>query len=120
MTETTTKQPASNRADDLQRVKEILFGAEQQRTTDRFSALEQRLERELEQVRSDASANQKQLEQQLAELRSQTEKERGQLAADIEKQITALREHKLDREDLAEMLGGLMTRLAPVAKSAKS
>lgn len=85
--------PSGSANEDLSRVREILFGAEQRRTTDEIAALRQ------------------DFETRLANLRSEVDREREELRGDLEKQLELLRDGKLDRDALAEMFGGMVARL---------
>jgi DNA-binding protein H-NS len=99
-----TQNPNPNGAtssadDDLNRVREILFGAEQRRTNEQLVALRHDFEQQLQAVRKDA------------------ERERQDLRAELEQQLELLRAGKIDREDLAEMFGNIVSRLgSAVAK----
>lgn len=97
--------PAPSAADDLQRVREILFGAEQRRQSDELQRLATRFD------------------EQLAAMRAETEEQHRRLADDLratrrelEDRIRALSEGKIEREDLAEMFGGIVQRLGNAAK----
>ena len=95
---------ASNAAEDLARVRDILFGAEQRRTDDEIATL-----------RSEAEAMRLDFEKQLEAVRSDAERERQQLRSELEQQLELLKDGKINREDLAEMFGSMVSRLVPAA-----
>ena len=95
MTSTESGQAPQSKSDDLNRVREILFGAEQQRTAKRLHSIEQRMNSEIQSLRKELADQQQ------------------RFADDIRKQLAALKDEKLDRHDLADMLGGMLTRLTP-------
>jgi DNA-binding protein H-NS len=84
-------------ADDLNRVREILFGADQRRTNEQLAELRRDFEQQLQSVRADA------------------ERERQELRAELEQQLELLRAGKIDRDDLAEMFGNIVSRLGTAA-----
>ncbi|MCK5941242.1 MAG: hypothetical protein KAI24_04660 [Planctomycetes bacterium] len=95
---------APNPAEELARVRDILFGAEQRRTDDEIATL-----------RSEAEAMRLDFEKRLEAVRAEAERERQQLRRELEEQLTLLQEGKIQREDLAEMFGNMISRLVPAA-----
>lgn len=83
--------------DDLNRVREILFGADQRRTSEQIAELRKDFEQQLQTVRADA------------------ERERLDLRIELQQQLELLQAGKLDRDDLAEMFGGIVSRLGSAA-----
>lgn len=97
--------------DDLNRVREILFGADQRRTNEQIQELRRDFEQQLQQVRADA-------ERERNELRADAERERQELRTELQQQLELLKAGKLDRDDLAEMFGSMVSRLGSAAASA--
>lgn len=96
-----TDRPPSNGSapsttDDLNRVREILFGAEQRKTNNQITELR------------------KDFEQRLQTLQADTKRELDDLRKDVERQVEQLTAGKVSREDLAEMFGGIVSRLGAV------
>ena len=85
--------PSAN--DDLNRVREILFGADQRRTNEQLAALRKDFEKQLQVARADAA------------------RERQELRTELTKQLELLQSGKLDRDDLAAMFGNMVARLGP-------
>jgi len=88
-----TNGSTSNATDDLNRVREILFGAEQRRTNEQIEALRKDYDQRLEAMQAD------------------TKRELDELRNELNKHAENLRAGKVDREDLAEMFGGIVSRL---------
>lgn len=86
-------QAGSNAADDLNRVREILFGAEQRRTNEQIQELRN------------------EYDQRLKALQVDTRRELDELRKELQDHTENLRAGKVDREDLAEMFGGIVSRL---------
>ena len=114
-----TDQPKPERRDadqDLQRVREILFGAEQRRHSDELARLEKHFQEQLDTARAAAESTRKQLEDEIRDARTAAERERAELRSELEQKLAELREGKIDRDDLAEMFGGIVSRLGTATK----
>lgn len=104
---------------DLQRVRDILFGAQQRSTSQQIAALEQRMTEQIARLRQDllaalgeeSATSQRRVAAATAEIQAAWQKGRDALAAELAQKFDELREGKLDREALAGLLGGLATRL---------
>ena len=92
----------SSPTDDLNRVREILFGADQRRTNEQIAELRKDFEQQLQTVRADA------------------ERERQELRSELQQQLELLQAGKLDREDLAQMFGSMVSRLGNAAANTTS
>lgn len=88
-----TNGSPQNATDDLNRVREILFGAEQRRTQDQIDELR------------------KEYDERLTAMQADTKRELDDLRKELTKHADSLRAGKVDREDLAEMFGGIVSRL---------
>lgn len=98
---------ANDAASDLERVRDILFGAEQRRTEDEIATL-----------RSEAEAMRLDFEKRLDAVRADAERERQELRRELEQQLELLKDGKINREDLAEMFGSMVSRLVPATPKA--
>jgi F0F1-type ATP synthase membrane subunit b/b' len=104
---------------DLQRVRDILFGAQARTTQQQLQELEQRFTAQLQSLRqeldasrqSDGKKAEQAVQQAVAQAAATWQREREALAADVNRQIQALRDGKLDRAAMAELLAGLAGRI---------
>ncbi len=104
---------------DLERVRDILFGAQQRSLNDQIAALERRLTDQVAALRAellaalgrDTAAGQQHLDAAIGQVQTAWQQGRDALAADVARQFATLRDSKLDREALAGLLGGLPSRL---------
>ncbi|MCR9248639.1 MAG: hypothetical protein NXI31_26730 [bacterium] len=116
--------PATSTASsDLRRVRDILFGESERRTTSQLGDLEQRLQAQakgLAELSSQLREQRVEFEQRLgaavADVTAVTEREREALRAELQQHISDLREQKLDRDALAALLGGIADQLGRPAK----
>ena len=98
MTDSNNQNGSTGSADDdLNRVREILFGKDQRRTNEQIAELRKDFEQQLQAVRADA------------------ERERQELRRELQQQLELLQAGKLDREDLAQMFGSMVSRLGTAA-----
>ncbi|MFK7739229.1 MAG: hypothetical protein AB8H80_02810 [Planctomycetota bacterium] len=125
-------------AQDLHRVREILFGAQQRSSDERLQSMQRdfeerlaglatRLTTQMASERDEAAREHETLRGQVATLNQQVET-LGEQKEAMQASVQALREElvqkmsliedcKLDKEDLAEMFGGMVSRLGKVAAS---
>jgi hypothetical protein len=120
---TSTETPSSDPLQDLQRVREILFGAQQRSAEQQLADLEQRLTGRIDALRrellaaigSESSAAAQRLQTAIGELGAGVRAEHAALAAQLREQLQHLQTGKLDRDAMADLLTGLATRLGKQA-----
>ncbi|MCU0865548.1 MAG: hypothetical protein MUC36_17320 [Planctomycetes bacterium] len=120
---TSTETPSSDPLQDLQRVREILFGAQQRSTEQQLAELEQRLTGRIDALRreliaaigSESSAAAQRLQAAIGELGAGVRAEQAALATRLHEQLQHLQTGKLDRDAMADLLTGLAVRLGKQA-----
>ena len=115
--------PSTDPVQDLQRVREILFGAQQRSTEHQLAELEQRLGNRIDAMRrellaaigSESSAAAQRLQATIGELGAAVRAEQSALATRLHEQLQNLQTGKLDRDAMADLLTGLAVRLGKQA-----
>ena len=118
-----TETPSTDPLQDLQRVREILFGAQQRSTEQQLAELEQRLGNRIDAMRrellaaigSESSAAAQRLQTAIGELGATVRAEQSALATRLHEQLQNLQTGKLDRDAMADLLTGLAVRLGKQA-----
>lgn len=104
---------------DLQRVREILFGDQARSTQQQLQEVEQRLGAQIQSLRqelelarqADGGRAEKALQQGIAQATAAWQQERDAMRSELQRQIQALRDGKLDRDAMAELLAGIANRI---------
>lgn len=118
-----TETPSADPVQDLDRVREILFGAQQRGTEQQLADLEQRLTGRIDALRrellaaigSENSAVAQRLQDAIGELGTNLRAEQQALATRLREQLQLLQTGKIDRDAMADLLTGLAVRLGKQA-----
>jgi len=114
-----TETPSTDPVQDLDRVREILFGAQQRSTEQQLAEVEQRLTGRIDALRrellaaigSESSAAAQRLQGAIGELATGLRAEQKALATRLGEQLQLLQTGKVDRDAMADLLTGLAVRL---------
>jgi hypothetical protein len=113
------ESPSTDPVQDLDRVRDILFGAQQRSTEQQLAELEQRLTGRIDALRrellaavgSESSAAAQRLQGAIGELGTSVRAEQKALATRLSEQLQLLQTGKVDRDAMADLLTGLAVRL---------
>jgi hypothetical protein len=113
------ESPSTDPVQDLDRVRDILFGAQQRSTEQQLAELEQRLTGRIDALRrellaavgSESSAAAQRLQGAIGELGTSVRAEQKALATRLSEQLQLLQAGKVDRDAMADLLTGLAVRL---------